>query len=292
MSETSFTVKGNGVGRVRLEPTTIIGMGSPANPQLVLPLKFQLLPFGQTNYTLLSVSAKIFVGSENQPVATVEHLPIAEESLPNPFDRTVNLSAPLTLTQIKHIEDIRDGKNLLLKITLSGLVVLKQSNEFEKLQDMVLEVSIPYSHWIETSLKAWRVSDLRVLEIKFPGDSRKEMATARARLERAEALYRIGDYPHVLAQLRSAFDAMAEAYSEKGVSKEAWEEILGYTHADVRNKLRDTFATFRKFLNLGPHEPLPTPETLTPISRQDARFALVVAHAIFEYFSSENWPGI
>ena len=75
MNETSFTVKGNAVGRVRLDPTTIIGTGSPANPQLVLPLKFQLLPFGPTTNTLLRVSGKIVVGNENHPVATVEHPP-------------------------------------------------------------------------------------------------------------------------------------------------------------------------------------------------------------------------
>lgn len=292
MSETSFTVKGNGVGRVRLEPTEIIGIGSPANPQLVLPLKFQLLPFGPTAYTLLRVNAKIFVGNENHPVGAAEHPPIAEDSMPNPYDRTVNLSVPLTLKQIKHIEDIRDGNNLLLRITLSGLVVLKQTTEFERLQDMSLQVTVPRSHWIDTALKAWGVSDLRLLEIKFPGDSPKDIATARVRLERAEELYRTGDYPHVLTQLRSAFDAMAEAYSQKGVGKEAWEKILTHTHAGVRDKLLDSFAAFRQFLHLGPHEPLPTAQTPTPISRQDARFALVVAHAIFEYFSSENWPGI
>ena len=58
MSETSFTVKGNGVGRVRLEPTDITGMGSPANPQLVLGLKFQLLPLGPTTYTSAESSRK------------------------------------------------------------------------------------------------------------------------------------------------------------------------------------------------------------------------------------------
>jgi hypothetical protein len=235
MSETSFSVKGNGVGRVRLEPTTIIGMGSPAYPQLVLPLKFQLLPLGQMTYTLLRVSAKIYVGNENHPVATVEHPSIAEDSMANSADRTINLTVPLTLTQIKHIEDIRDGKNLLLRITLSGLVALKPSNEFEKLQDMDFPVPIPRSHWIDTALKAWGVSDLRLLEIKFPGDSHKEMATARARLERAEELYRAGDYPHVLTQLRSAFDAIAEAYSQKGVGKEAWEtdEVEDFFSAQI-----------------------------------------------------------
>lgn len=292
MSETSFSVKGNGVGRVRLESTDISGMGNPANPQLVLNVKFQLLPFGQTTYTLLRVNAKLFVGNENHPIATVEHPPLAEDSMPNVYERLVNLNVPLTVTQIKHIEDLRNGSDLRLRVTLSGLIYLKQMNEFERLQEMSLDVSVPRSHWIDTALKAWGVSDLRLLEIKFPGESRKEMATARARLERAEQLYRVGDYPHVLSQLRSAFDAMAEAYSTKGPSKETWEKILTHTHADVRGGLLGSFAAFRDFLQLGPHEPMPTPQAQIPISRQDARFGLIVAHAIFEYFSSENWPGI
>lgn len=292
MSETSFSVKGNGVGRVRVEPTEITGMGSPANPQLVLGLKFQLLPHPQTPYTLLRVNAKIFVGNENHPVAAAECPPITEDSYPNVYDRPINLSVPLTLTQIKHIEDIRSGNDLLLRIILSGLVNLKQANEFERLQDMMLQVSVPRSHWIDTALKAWGVSDLRVLEIKLPGASRKEMVTARERLEQAEALYRVGDYPHVLTQLRNAFDAIAQAYSAKGTGKDVWEQILTHTHGGVRDKLLNSFIAFREVLHLGPHQPMPTAQVPTPISRQDARFALVVAHAIFEYFSTENWPGI
>jgi RHS repeat-associated protein len=52
-------------------------------------------------------------------------------------------------------------------------------NEFERLQDMSLDISVPRSHWIDMALKPWGVSDLRLLEIKFPGASHKEMATAR-----------------------------------------------------------------------------------------------------------------
>lgn len=292
MSETSFNVKGNGVGRVRLEPTDVLGMGNQANPQLILGLKFQLLLFGQTTYTLLRVHGKIFVGNENHPVAAAEHLPVVEDSYQNVYDRPISLNVPLTLAQIKHIEDVRNGDNLLLRVTLSGLVALRQSNEFERLQEMTLQVSIPRSHWIDTALKPWGVSDLRLLEIKFPGTSHKEMATARERLERAEGLYRIGDYPHVLTELRNAFDAIAQAYSQKGVGKDAWEELLAHTHASVRERLLETLFSFRKVLHLGPHQPPPTTQSPTPISRQDARFALIVAHAVFEYFSTENWPGI
>jgi hypothetical protein len=292
MSETTFSVKMNGVGRVRLESTDIIGTGGPANPELTLGLKVQLLPFGPTHYTLLRIGGKIYVSNENHPLVTFEHPSIAEESTTHAYDRAVNLSVPLTLVQIKHIEDLRGGKNLLLRIVLSGLVALKQNNEFEKLQDFTLQVEVSRSHWIDRALNAWAVSDLRLLEIKFSGESPKEMVTARERLERAEGLYRVGDYPHVLTELRNAFDAIAQAYSQKGVGKDAWEQLLTHTHTSVRDKLLDSLSAFRQYLHLGPHQPLPTQQTPTPISRQDARFALVVAHAIFDYFSTENWPGI
>jgi hypothetical protein len=61
---------------------------------------------------------------------------------------------------------------------------------------------------------------------------------------------------------------------------------------DVRGKLLGSFSAFRDFLHLGPHQPMPTAHAPVPISRQDARYALIVAHSIFEYFSAENWPGI
>jgi hypothetical protein len=292
MSETSFSVKSHGVGRVRLEATDVLGVGSPANPQLALNVKVQLLPLDQTPYTLLRLNAKIFVGNENYPVATAEHPPVVEDSMPNIYERLVNLNVPLTLTQIKHIEDLRNGGDLRLRVTLSGLIYLKQTHEFERLQEMNLDISVPRSHWIDKALKAWSVSDLQLLEIRFPGDSHKEMVTARQRLGRAEELYRIGDYPHVLTELRNAFDAIAQAYSQKGVGKDAWEQMLTHTHAGVRDKLLEALEAFRKFLHLGPHQPMPTQQTPTPISRQDARFALIVAHSLFEYFSVDNWSGI
>jgi hypothetical protein len=292
MSETSFNVKGNGVGKVRLESTDIFGIGNPANPQLQLGVKFQLLPLGQNSYTLLRVHGKLFVGGENQPVATAEHSPLVEQSYQNVYERNVQLTVPLTLTQIKHIEDVRNGNDLNLRVTLSGVVALKPADEWERLQDMNLDVSVPRSHWIDKALNPWGASDLRLLEIRFPGASHEEMATARQRLAQAEGFYRVGNYPAVLNELRNAFDAVAQAYSQKGVGKDAWEELLIHTHPTVRERLQETLASFRKMLHLGPHQPLPTPQTPTPISRQDARFALIVAHAVFEYFSTENWPGI
>src|ERR1700746_2611164 len=140
MSDVSFSVKNNGVGRIRLESTDITGVGGPANPQLVLGLKFQLLQHPQTAYTLLRVNGKIYVGNETQPLASVEHPPMAEDSSSTVYERAAHLYVPLTLVQIKHIEDLRSGKDLLLRIVLSGLVILKHTNEFERFHDMKLSV--------------------------------------------------------------------------------------------------------------------------------------------------------
>jgi len=292
MAEISFSVKGNGVLRVRLEGGDITGMGSPAYPLLMLPLKMQLLPLGPLQYTLLRLGGKIYVSNENDALATFENAPMAEESMSNPYDRPVNLTVPLTLTQIKHIEDLRAGGNLAMRVALTGLVALKPNNEFERLQEVVLQLSIPRSHWIDTTLKAWRVSDLRLLEVNFPAEGPKEIALAKERLVDAEQLYRMGDYPHALTALRLAFAAIAEFYSTKRAGKDMFEQMLVNTHPDVQEKLGIAFNGFYRFLHLGPHAPAPTSGVPIPISRQDVRLALVVTHAMFEYFSAEKWPGI
>ncbi len=292
MPESSFSVKGNSVIRVRLEPTDITGMGSPAYPQLILGLKLQLFPLWPTNYTLLRIDGKMFVSNENAALATLEHAPMAEESSPQPYDRAVNVAVPLTLTQIRHLEELRGGGNLLLRFALSGLVALNPGIEFERLQDSSLQVYVPRSHWIDSALNVWKVSELRLLEINPPEHNPKEIALAQVRLADAEQLYRTGDYPHVLTELRLAFAAVAERYSAKRTDRSMFEQILVNTHPAVREKLASAFDSFYRFLHLGPHEPSPTPGVEAPISRHDARLALIIAHAILEYFSSENWPGI
>jgi hypothetical protein len=295
MSEANFSVKNHGVLRVSLEPTGIVGTGSAAFPTLILQLKLRVLPVQQqsvVNYTLLRLAGKLSVGNENTDLARFEAPPLAETSSPNPYERPLHLAVPLDIRQVKHIGELRDGKDLFFKITLTGLVMFDSNGGFERLQDTDLQLAVPRSHWIDRGLNAWNISDLRLLEINSPADGRKEVVSAIARLARAEQFYRTGDYPHVLTELRSAFAAIAEKYSAQQADKNTFEKMLVNTHPKVREKLREAFHDFCAFLNLGPHEPSPTSEVPAPISRHDARFALVTAHAIFEYFASENWPGI
>jgi hypothetical protein len=272
-----------------------VGTGSGAFPLLKLQMKLQVLqpsvPGQTVSYTLLRIAGKILVGNDTEEFARFEAGPLAEISNSQSYDRQLHLTAQVTPRQIKHIEDVRDGKDPFFAVQVKGLVLIQPGNEFEALQEITLQLSVPRSHWIDRALNVWKLSDLRLLEINFPQNGPKEMAVARERLGNAEQLYRIGDYSHVLTELRSAFDAIAKGHSGE-VSKGAWEKFLVNTHPSVRTELLDAFIKFRDFLHLGPHEPMPTAQAPIVISRHDARFALIVAHAIFEYFSGENWPGI
>lgn len=295
MAETYFNIKNRSVLRVRLEPTEIFGTGSSTFPALTLQMKLQLLPIQLdpiVNYTLLRLAGKLTSANENAESATFEAPPLAETSNTNSYERQLSVSVPLNIRQVKRIEELRDGQNPVFNLTLTGLAALQPSNEFEHLRDIMLQVQVPRSHWIDHVLNRWNVSDLRLLEIKSPTTGRKEIALAYSRLTEAERFYRTGDYPQVLTELRSAFTAVAECYSAQQADKNTFDKMLINTHPKVREKLRESFHDFAAFLHLGPHEPNPTPEVPVPISRHDARLALVMAHAIFEYFAFDNWPGI
>lgn len=295
MAESYFSVKNRSVLRVRLEPTEVFGMGSAAFPILTLQLKLQLLPAqldSVVNYTVVRLAGKLSASNDNRELACFEAPPLAETSNTNSFERQLSLNIPLNIRQIKRMEELRDGKDPFFNVTLTALIFIGPTNEFEQLRDLTLQLQVPRSHWIDNVLSRWNVSDLRLLEISPPTNGRKELGLAYARLGQAEHFYRTGDYPHVLTELRSAFAAVAACYSAQQADKNTFDKMLINSHPKVREKLREAFHDFAGFLHLGPHEPSPTPETAATISRHDARLALVTAHAIFEYFASESWPGV
>ncbi len=294
-SEAFFTIKNCGAIVVRLEPTSVCGEGA-IFPNLVLQLGLRLSPISletPLHYTLLRVAGKLSLTNTNDTVAAFDSEPMAMQSGPQVYDQRLDLKAPLTLGQIKRIEELRDGKNPCFRITLTALVMLHTTpRDFERASDAQLYITVPRSHWIDQVLNVWNVSDLRLLEISAPNAGRKEIILAQQRLAQAENFYRTSDYPQVLTELRSAFTAIAERYSCKQADQNTFDRMLVKTHPVMREKLKPAFHYCCALLNAGPHEPPPTPEAPVPVSREDARFALVVAHAIFEYFSSQGWPGI
>jgi hypothetical protein len=121
----------------------------------------------------------------------------------------------------------------------------------------------------------WGTSDLQLLEIRMPSRTREEFATMQERLAKAEQLYRVGDYSHVLTSLRLAFEGFAEVYGASRADRNLFDKILGGNHPEMREKLRDSFDYICRLLNAGPHEPTPTANQQLPIGRIEARFALV-----------------
>jgi hypothetical protein len=102
----------------------------------------------------------------------------------------------------------------------------------------------------------------------------------------------VGDYPHVLSSLRLAFEALAEAYGASRADRNLFDKMLSGNHPEIREKLRDSFDYIYRLLNAGPHEPTPTANQQLPIGRNEARFALITAYAVFEYFSGTGWQNL
>lgn len=299
MAEATFIVNNCGVIRVRLEPTEIFGGGTRSNPILILRFKLQLSPLPAAgkqpgdqarHYTLIRFGGKLSA-HPNEELLTFEAPPMAEMSSLQAYEHQFELPVAIDTSRLKRIEELRGGKDPSLQFNLTGLIAM-QDGRFERIQNASLALTIPRSHWIDHVLNRLAICDLRLLEIEFPSNARNEIQVAKERLQRAEQLYRTGDYAQVLTALRAAFLAIAECYGAKTADRNLFEKMLVNTHPEMRDKLRDAFDYLYRVFHAGPHEPIPKPETPIPVSRHDARFALVTAHAIFEYFSSEGWPGI
>jgi hypothetical protein len=238
----------------------------------------------------------VAIASPEEQLAIFESLPIAETSSPQVYERQMQIDILLSIRQAKRIEDVRDGKDPHFRIWLTALMFVDNKG-FERVGESAIDLRIPRSHWIDHVLNVWKISDLRFLEIKMPSAERKEFIRAKERLAKAEHLYRSGDYANVLTSLRLAFDAVADAYGGGRAGGDLFSKILADAgiNPDVRERLVGAFTSIRHLLHAGPHEPSKDPSqpsTRLPIGREEARFALIAAHAVFEYFSRNVWPGI
>jgi hypothetical protein len=291
MAETTFQIGNYSAVKVRLEPTEVYGSGNSTSPILTLQFKIQLSSISAQppiEYTMIRLAGRLKIGNPAEQVATFEAPPMAEGSSIQGYERQFQVDVPLGIRETKRIEDLRDGKNPFFRISLSGLVHVHNKG-FELLRESAIDIIVPRSHWIDHVLNVWGTSDLQLLEIRMPSTTRKEFATMQERLAKAEQLYRVGDYSHVLTSLRLAFEAFAEVYGASRADRNFFDKMLADNHPEMREKLRDTFDYIYRLLNAGPHEPTPTANQQLPINRNEARFALVTAYAVFEYFSGNGW---
>jgi hypothetical protein len=66
--------------------------------------------------------------------------------------------------------------------------------------------------------------------------------------------------------------------------QDCFESLFANYHPGKKEKAREALAGLYRFLHLGPHEHANQPgsEGQPVVTREDARFALTMAHAIFE----------
>jgi hypothetical protein len=294
MSEVSFVIADRQVATFRLEPNNIQGRDLAGQPALYLPLQMQLLPGGQqknVQYTLVRLAGKL-QSQHLAEFASFDVGPIAEVANPEPFFRHQEALVVLDRHQVRRFEDARSGNDAYLLIVLSGLVWYPAQQKFEMLRSFgQLEAKIPKSHWAENVLTAWNLSGVKVVEIEFPrGVAGEAFRTSYARVEEAEKHYASGRYKEALTSLRLSFEGLANGLGYDGRVKDCIEHLFADAHAEKKQKGVEALVALYKFLHLGPHEQAGGPDTGSDaiVLRRDARFALTMALAVFEYVTPQH----
>jgi hypothetical protein len=296
MSEVQLVANGQQVITARLEPNDLRGLDMAGQPALFLPLKLQLLPAGQkgdVQYTLLRLAGKLMTPPLGE-FASFEVGPLAVDSTANPFYRQHQVTILLDRQRIGRFEDSRSGGNAQLQLSLSYLLWYPGEQKFEtNISSGYLDVVVPKSHWAEQVVSIWNLSNIKVVEIKFSQSTAGESFRASyARVEEAEKLFANGQYKQVLTTLRLAFEALALGlgFEDQDRVKKCFESLFASSHTEKKEKARETLTAIYRFLHLGPHEHANHSDSSTQpvVTRQDARFALTLAYAIFEYIAPKD----
>lgn len=294
MAEIHFAIKNQGVLTLRLDPTNVSGLGSPTRPVLRLPLELQMLPLGSergpVHYQLLRMAGVIRTKGE-EPVAEFEAGPMAEQSYDRPYYRSLWHDVPLSLAAVRRLEELRSGGNPCFSFDFSGLVWLANGMGFEKISAQQHQLNIPRSVWVDQVLSRWNVSNIKLVEIRFPlVPGGEHFHSAYARVEEAEKHYANGQYKEALTSLRLSFERLAHDLGHDGRVKDCLQSLFPDFDPEKRGKATEALYGLYRFLHLGPHEQSAGSGAAAGpvISRRDARFSLTMARAMFEYITPQD----
>jgi hypothetical protein len=287
MSEIFLPALGYNVISVSVDATNVHGQDRAGKPLLYVPLKLQVAPTGEkgdVHYSLLRLAGKLQTPQATD-FAVFELFPTAPVVSPHP--RREQLFIELDRMQVKRLEDTRAGNDAHLQLSLSGLLWYPARLEFEMVHGGPLVIDIPKSHWAERVVSAWGLSTIKIVEIEFPkANAGEKFRTAHAKVEAAERLSANGQWKQTLAELYSAFEVLAKALNFSKPDQSFFAALLSTLHPAKKEKLKRALDSFCDLLHLGRHEPNESAELFT-VSPRDARFALIMAHAIFEYITPE-----
>jgi hypothetical protein len=291
MSEISLPVASQNVITVRLEPNAVQARDLAGLPALYLPFQLQLLlagPKSDVQYTVVRMAGKL----QNQAIgefASFDLGPLAEVPSSRPFFRHQEAIVGLDHQRVKRFEDARSGKNAYFQISLSCLLWHRVEQTFEVARSTgYLEVDVPRSHWIDKVASVWNLSNIRLVEIEFPRNAVGEhFKTSYGKVEAAEKLFAGGQWKQTLAELYSAFEGLANSHGFSKPDQQFFVALLSGSHPVKKEKFKLALDGFCDILHMGRHEPKEATATFA-VSPSDARFALTMAYAIFEYVTPRS----
>jgi len=294
MGEASFRIKNFEVLTVRLDPTDVRGRDVAGQPVLRLPLKLQLLPAGPqqgtaAEYVLLRLAGSVFSNPIGE-FAKFEAGPLAELSNASVYERQHEVVVPLDRVRVRRFEDARGGANANLRISFSALVWFPApQSTFAAIQaSSELQVLVPKSHWVDQVLQPWGLESVKLVEITFPkSEAGENFRAAYSHVQTAERHFASGLSKETLAELYSGFEKLAQSHGYAKPDQSFFASLLSDFHPAKKDATKLALDKLCDFLHLGRHEPKESPNTFQ-ISRSDARFALVMAYAVFEYIAPKG----
>lgn len=294
MAEVSFTIKNFNVLKVRLDTTDVQGRDVAGQPVLWFPLKLQLLPAGGPGQAGLQYVLLRLAGSVSfHPIgefARFEAGPLAEVSNPSVFERQCQVTVPLDRVRVKRFEDARGGSDANLTISLSALVwFATPQSAFDMIHaSSPLQIQVPKSHWAERILQPWGLDSVKTIELTFPKpEAGENFRAAYSHVESAERHFANGLSKETLAELYSGFEKLAQSHGNAKPDQSFFASLLSDFHPAKKDATKLALDKLCDFLHLGRHQPKESPNTFQ-ISRSDARFALVMAYAVFEYITPRS----
>jgi hypothetical protein len=283
MNDITFAIGSLQIITARIEPNKIQGRDLAGMPAIYIPLELQLLPaekHGEMEYAVVRLAGTV----QNQPLnefASFDVGPLNLAPSTTPYFRQQDVMITLDRLRAKRFEDARNGDNANFQLMMSCLIWRPSQLTFEVARASgPLAVLVPKSQWAEGVASKWNLSHTKLIEIEFPANTAGENFRASfVRIEEAEKLFLNGQYKQVLVALRLSFEGLAKRLGFGSADKNFFDSLFANSPAEKREKAREAVLNLYKFLHLGPHEQ----GSDGTISRQDARFALTMAYAVFEY---------
>jgi HEPN domain-containing protein len=222
---------------------------------------------------------------------TIEQPVMVPVTTPQSQPMPIYLAMDLDQHLVRRIEELRDGGDLQLTITLyCAWAAIGPTGEFAEPimdsqtvtdRDRSQTIRIPQTDWLRT-LEGLRYGKYTVFEIETPLPPTNDvLAEAVEHLSQARRLFDEGNYEESMVRCRRAIDAAVENIEAKTGRKLA-EIMESGSRAEFVKGLASKTKTFVAPAAHSGEEPTP-PE---PKNREDARLAVLMAYASVAYVAS------